>query len=89
MECLRLANLRATGLEMGLKCSAQAASMMRQSHSALRTLLRMQGVREKRDANAVTAGTAAWTEHMAAASMTDALEHFHPDWNHEAILAHI
>ena len=73
MECLRLANLRATGLEMGLKCSAQAASMMRQSHSALRTLLRMQGVREKRDANAVTAGTAAWTEHMAAASMTDAL----------------
>ena len=73
MECLRLANLRATGLEMGLKCNAQAASMMRQSHSALRTLLRMQGVREKRDANAVTAGTAAWTEHMAAAAMTDAL----------------
>jgi hypothetical protein len=71
MACLRLANLRATGLEMGLKCDAQAASMSRQSQSALRTLLRMQAVRKKRDANAVTADAAAWTERVAIAYMTE------------------
>jgi hypothetical protein len=73
MACLRLANLRATGMEMGLKCNAQAASMSRQSHSALRTLASMQAVRKKRDADPVTADAAAWTERVAIASMTDAL----------------
>ena len=58
---------------MALKCNAQAASMMRQSQAALRTLLRTQAAREKRDADPINAGTAAWTEHMAAASMTEAL----------------
>ena len=73
MECLRLTNHPGTDLAMALKCSAQAASMMRQSQAALRTLLRTQAAREKRDADPINAGTAAWTEHMAAASMTDAL----------------
>jgi hypothetical protein len=79
MACLRLANLSATGLEMGLKCNAQAASMTRQSHSALRTLLSMQADRKKRDANAVTADAAAWTERVAAAAMTDALTSQQPE----------
>jgi hypothetical protein len=73
MACLRLAKLRATGMEMGLKCNAQAASMSRQSHSALRTLASMQAVRKKRDADPVTADAAAWTERVAIASMTDTL----------------
>ena len=73
MECLRLTNHPDTDLVMALKCSAQAASMMRQSQAALRTLLRTQAAREKRDADPINAGTAAWTEHMAAASMTEAL----------------
>ena len=73
MECLRLTNHPGTDLVMALKCSAQAASMMRQSQAAFRTLLRTQAAREKRDADPINAGTAAWTEHMAAASMTEAL----------------
>ena len=73
MECLRLTNHPGTDLAMALKCNAQAASMMRQSQAALRTLLRTQAAREKRDADPINAGTAAWTEHMAAASMTEAL----------------
>ena len=73
MECLRLTNHLDTDMVMALKCSAQAASMMRQSQAALRTLLRTQAAREKRDADPINAGTAAWTEHMAAASMTEAL----------------
>ena len=73
MECLRLTNHPDTDMVMALKCNAQAASMMRQSQAALRTLLRTQAAREKRDADPINAGTAAWTEHMAAASMTDAL----------------
>jgi hypothetical protein len=48
----------------------RAASMMRQSQAALRTLLRAQAVREKRDANALTA---AWIGHMAPAALTDSL----------------
>jgi hypothetical protein len=79
MACLRLANLRATGLEMGLKCNAQATSLSRQSHSAMRTLLRMQAVRKKRDADPVTADAAAWTEHVVASSMTNALTSTKPE----------
>ena len=73
MECLRLASHPQTDLAMGLKCLAQAASMTRQSHNGLNALRRLQAAREKRDANATTASAAAWSEHMAAASMTDTL----------------
>ena len=73
MECLRLASHPQTDLAMGLKCLAQAASMMRQSHNGLNALRRLQAARVKRDANATTASAAAWSEHMAAASMTDNL----------------
>ena len=41
--------------------------------SRLRTLQRTQAIREKRDADPIRAGTAAWAEHMAASAMTDAL----------------
>jgi hypothetical protein len=73
MACMRLASLPDTDRVMALKCYAQAASMMRHSQAALCTLQRTQAIREKRDADPIKAGTAAWAEHMAAAAMTDAL----------------
>jgi hypothetical protein len=73
MACLRLGSLQGTDVVMAMKCYAQATSLMRQSQAALRTLQRTQALRAKRDANPVTADAAAWAEHMAAASMTDAL----------------
>ena len=56
-----------------LKCNAQAATMWRQSDSALRALQRMQAVRCKRDSDPVAAGQAAWAEHCAQGLMADAL----------------
>ncbi len=72
-ECLQLANQPETELTMRLKCGAQSASMLRQSQAALRTLLRMQAAREKRDAQVATADAAAWAAHIAATGMTEPL----------------
>ena len=79
MACLRLGSLPDIDPVMVLKCYAQAASLMRQSQAALRTLQRTQALRAKRDANPVTADAAAWAEHIAAASMTDALTALKPE----------
>ena len=57
-----------------MKCSAQAATMWRQSDSALRALERMQAARCKRDLDPAAAGQAAWTEHCAQGFMADALD---------------
>jgi hypothetical protein len=73
MECARRANHPDTSMELGVKYNVLAASMVRQSQAALRTLLRAQAVREKRDADPIKAGTAAWAEHIAASAMTEAL----------------
>jgi hypothetical protein len=73
MECARRANHPDTSMELGVKYTVLAASMVRQSQAALRTLLRAQAVREKRDADPIKAGTAAWAEHIAASAMTEAL----------------
>ena len=72
-ECLRLANQLRHNLPMQLKCRAQSVSMARQSESALRTLLRLQAMRTKRDARPETADAAAWAEHIALSAMTAAL----------------
>jgi hypothetical protein len=64
-ECLRLARLHPTDVMQALKCNAQAATMWRQSESALRALQRMQAARCKRDSDPAAAGQAAWTEHCA------------------------
>jgi hypothetical protein len=72
-ECLRLARLCPTDVERVLKCNAQAATMWRQSDSALRALQRMQAARCKRDSDPAAAGQAAWTEHCAQGFMADAL----------------
>jgi hypothetical protein len=56
-----------------MKCRAQAISMMRQAQSALRMLMRLQAVREKREADNQACDRGAWTEHCAIGLMMDAL----------------
>ena len=72
-ECLREVNQLQDNLSMQLKCRAQSISMARQSESALRTLLRLQALRLKRDAKPETADAAVWAEHIVAQAMTAAL----------------
>ena len=79
MACMRLGSLPDTDRVMALKCYAQAASLMRQSQAALRTLQRTQAIRKKRDADPVTADAAAWAEHIAASAMTEALTASKPE----------
>jgi len=73
MECLRLARDPVMPLPRVLQCSAQSASMMRQSQGALRMLLSLQAARHKIEANAAALERAAWTEHCAAGLMAQAL----------------
>ena len=49
-DCLRLAGLAAADPAEMRRCRAQAASMARQAESALRSLLRIQAIREKQEA---------------------------------------
>ena len=72
-DCLRFARKFEGDGAFFLKFTAQAASMMRQSQGAMRTLLRLQAARQKIEADATAAGRAAWTEHCAAGHMAQAL----------------
>jgi hypothetical protein len=47
MDCFRLASQYCNDLAATLRCRAQAAAMMRQMQSALRTLINMQSMRQK------------------------------------------
>ena len=73
MHCLRLSRDPVMPLVRVLQCSAQSASMMRQSQGALRMLLALQAARQKLEANAAALDRAAWTEHCAAGLMAHAL----------------
>jgi hypothetical protein len=73
MDSLRLARDPAMSLVQVLQCSAQSASMMRQSRGALGMLLRLHAARQKLEANAAALDRAAWTEHCAAGLMAHAL----------------
>jgi hypothetical protein len=73
LDCLRLAREHAADLWLVLKCSAQAAAMMRQARSARSLLLQVQATRQKREADGVAAGKAAWIEHCAVGLMAGAL----------------
>jgi hypothetical protein len=72
-DCLRFARKFEDDGAFFLKFTAQAASMMRQSQGAMRTLLRLQAARQKIEADPTAAGRAAWTEHCAAEYMAQAL----------------
>ncbi len=73
-ECRRMVNqLRRAPAEQA-KCRAQAASMGRDSDSALRSLQKLQATRIKRDADQKSAEAAVWAEHIALKAMDAALE---------------
>jgi hypothetical protein len=68
MDALRLARQPAIDEKTFHKCEAQAALMMRISHSAMRTLLRMQADRRK-----ASADRDSWAEHIAGQELAAAL----------------
>ncbi len=73
MDCLRLARDPDIAPEWALRCTAQAASMMRQAQGAMRLLLRAQATRTKLEADSAAVDRAAWTEHCATQWMAQAL----------------
>jgi hypothetical protein len=78
LHCLRLAHEHAANPSRVLQCTAQSASMMRQARGARALLLRVQAARQKREADGVATGKAAWIEHCAVALMADALGRYPP-----------
>src|SRR5271163_2689693 len=72
-QCLHFAQQSDPTSYWAQKCRAQANSMMRQSQSALRLLLRMQAARQKIEADSEARDRAAWTEHCAITQMAQAL----------------
>ena len=56
-----------------LRCTAQAGNMMRQARGFHSMLLRVQALRQKREADGAATNTAAWTEHCLIGMMAEAL----------------
>ena len=73
MDCLRLAVERRLEFHIARKCRAQAASLMRESKSALRLLLRLQADRAALATDTEAADRAAWAEHAAFGMMEGGL----------------
>jgi hypothetical protein len=73
LDCLRLVRQHAADSPLGLKCLAQAASMMRQARSARSLLLTAQARRVVREANEKTCDAADRLEHAVLYMMADAL----------------
>ena len=61
MDSLRLARRCPDDLDHVLRCSAQAATVMRQANAARSLLLRVQAVRRKREADPDACSQDAWT----------------------------
>jgi hypothetical protein len=79
IDCMRMANeYRTTDHSFTLKFDARAATMMREARGARALLLRLQAVREKREADPAAADRAAWTEHCAIGLMAQALGGLEP-----------
>ncbi len=79
LECLRLAREHPPDAPLALKCNAQSASMMRQARGFRSLLLRVQAVRQKREADNASLEKAAWIEHCAVSLMADALGRTPPE----------
>ena len=73
MDCLRLAVERRLEFNVARKCQAQAASLMRESKSALRLLLKLQAERSAFATDTEAADRAAWAEHAAFGMMDGGL----------------
>ena len=72
MDCLRLAHDCRVAPVLFLKCTAQAACMMREARGARTQLMRIQAERRKRESDNATRDQAAWTEHCAIGLMMQA-----------------
>jgi hypothetical protein len=72
-EALRSANKLGADPIHALRCTAQAAAMMRAAQGAVRTLQRLQAERRKQQADATGAQQADWIEHCATGFMVAAL----------------
>ena len=68
-DCIRLARRHDIDTAMVLQCNTLSLAMMRQASAARRLLLRVQAIRQKREANNATLDQAAWTEHAAMGLM--------------------
>ena len=73
LDCLRLLRRHEADGATGFKCTAQAASMMRQANAARSLLMRLQAAREKREAHDQRCDAAASIEYCATGLMSDAL----------------
>ena len=73
LDCSRLARRHDLDTAPVLKCHTMSLAMMRQASAARRLLLRVQAIRQKREANNATLDQAAWTEHAAMGLMANAL----------------
>jgi hypothetical protein len=73
-DCLRQAVRQAEKPAAAMKLRAQAASMGREARGYRTLLLRLQAVREKREANDKAREAAAWTEHCVAGLMTQGFD---------------
>jgi len=73
MACLLLARDPETSPEWVLRCTAQAAAMMRQSQGAFRLLANTQANRRKLESDNQAVTQAAWAEHIAAEWMAQAM----------------
>ena len=72
-DCIRLARRHDIDTALVLRCNTLSLAMMRQASAARRLLLRVQAIRQKREANNATLDQAAWTEHAAMGLMANAL----------------
>ena len=73
LDCSRLARRHDPDTALALKCHTLSLGMMRQASAARRLLLRVQAIRQKREASNATLDQAAFTEHAAMSLMADAL----------------
>ena len=73
LDCLRQARECKGDVPLALKCTAQAARMMREARGARSLLLRVQAVRQKREADEASLDKAAMLEYCTVGLMADAL----------------
>jgi hypothetical protein len=73
-EALRQVVLQAANPKLVAQARAWSASMGREARGFLGSLLRLQAVRQKREANDASRESAAWSERSALGLMTEAME---------------
>lgn len=73
LESLRLMRAHEGDSALAIRCTAQAAAMMRHAAGTRSLLLRVQAARRKRESRTAVCDQEAWTEHIALSRMAEAL----------------